>query len=414
MQKVVDVQKLQFAEEVPEDFDSTGFSYDYDADGKITAESLAKAKAAAQAAAEEVYDGIDDIVRLPEPLRREFMVVAPHQPKAKRMLITFVPKGAAKVHQHRNCVKLDPGGGVPPALLSLKKVVRIEKVPAAGGGLPALGLEESGVGMYRFTPVDVPPGAEGSTIDLWFTEMQKDWEAPTEFAAVRTTTRRAGGAAALLKLKQSKRLSTAEASSPEASPARPAASGPKYSAAPTPSNPAEYNVMFPAPPEPVNEPDAGVYENNEKAVAAAVAEESGGFDRLASKRPQGAAPIKLLNVTDSMTVATMAHPTSVARPAAEALLEAERNKIGKGASGLFLLRLSAKTAGALVISMYYRNKFHHYNFTRSGDGNYVNNKGRVLGTLPELLRQYQNDPGGLPCVLGQFLAPNDDDDEVDF
>ena len=394
---------------MPENFDSTGFSYDYDADGKITAESLAKAQAAAAAEAEEEYDGIDGMVKLPEPLKREFIVVTPNQPRPKRMMVTFVPKGAARTYQHRNCIKLDDGSGAGPALLSLKMVVRIEKMPSSSGGPPSLGLEESGVGKYTLTPV---AQESGGAVDVWFATMHKDWEAPTEFAAVRKPTR-TSGASALLKLKQSRRSAAKTAgAAPAAAPAATLQEGggeeappavPPRSAAGTTDNPGSYNEMFPDADGP-----KGSYENF--APPQKEAAESGGFDRLASKRPAGAPPLRALVVRSNMTSATMAHPSTISRADAERLLEMERQKIGKGASGLFLLRNSAKTAGAVVLSMYGRGKMNHYNFTLNGSGQYVNNKGRVLGTLPDLLRHYQSNTDSLPSLLGQFIPPPPVDD----
>lgn len=388
MEKIVDVQKLQFAEEVPEGFDSQGFAYNYNKDqdepeGEEEDDDD-----------EGEYDAIDTMVKYDEPIKREFSVVTPDQPRARRMMVTFVPKNAARTHQHRNCIRFDEGSGAAPSILLLKVVVRIVKTPSSNG-LPGLELEEASVGTYKLTEVS---SSEPEAVDGWVASLQKDWVAPTEFAAVRKTTRGGGAAAALMKLKQSKRGASAAA-------AAAAAAAPPHPPEPAPPTAASSRRHVPAPPAATA---AVEYAGSERGSAGGVSAAER-IDYGAGGGEGGGGPAagkRQLVVKDSMTVGELAHETDVGRKDAEELLETERQKVGKGASGMFLLRKSAKTPGAVVISMYAIGKMHHFNFPIE-NGKYVNNKGRVMGSLPEMLRHYQNSNDGFPCVLGQFIEPTD-------
>jgi hypothetical protein len=106
-----------------------------------------------------------------------------------------------------------------------------------------------------------------------------------------------------------------------------------------------------------------------------------------------------------MTFNDLVHPSTMQRADAERALERRRKLIGRGASGLFLLRASSKSRGGVVISMYAWEKMHHFNFEAGEDGMFTNNKGRVMGSLQNMLRHYQAHNDGLPVVLAQFIPP---------
>lgn len=219
--------------------------------------------------------------------------------------------------------------------------------------------------VYLFAPA---PGGQTKpgTVDEWFESMQDDWEAPTEFVAVRKTTR-GGGAAALLALRKSRR-SGADAAPQEKSESPPRPSRPKPSVGPSmggggrskpslgpsmggggaaarattsPISRLEQKPSYedseiggPPPPRPPR------YEDTDISLS-----------RGRSKRPDGAPPLKPFVVPDGATFNDLVHPSTLMRRDAEALLEARRAKIGRGASGLFLVRASSKERGAIVISM---------------------------------------------------------------
>lgn len=92
----------------------------------------------------------------------------------------------------------------------------------------------------------------------------------------------------------------------------------------------------------------------------------------------------------------LVHNTDVSRQKGEQLLEAHCKTSGKStqaSDGLFLLRASAKTKGAVVISMLCSSKSHHFNFGPSGSvenpPRYLNDSGRNVGTVHELIAHYK-------------------------
>jgi len=121
----------------------------------------------------------------------------------------------------------------------------------------------------------------------------------------------------------------------------------------------------------------------------------------------------IANVTQSLPESALVHNTDVSRQKGEQLLEAHCKTSGKStqaSDGLFLLRASAKTKGAVVISMLCSSKSHHFNFGPSGSvenpPRYLNDSGRNVGMVHELIAHYkQKHTGGPPCALRELLTP---------
>ena len=66
---------------------------------------------------------------------------------------------------------------------------------------------------------------------------------------------------------------------------------------------------------------------------------------------------------------------------AETMLEKRKKAIGRGSTGLFLVRLSGKIKNAIVISMYATNAYHHYNVSPCASVQQCN---AALGATPRL------------------------------
>ena len=93
------------------------------------------------------------------------------------------------------------------------------------------------------------------------------------------------------------------------------------------------------------------------------------------------------------------------RTQAEMILGLHRTNIGQGATGLYLLRSSTRTLGAIVLSIYARGKIEHFNFVKNSAGKYVNSRGKVLGSLVTVIKYYRENQDGLPSTATQLVVP---------
>eukprot|EP00730_Choanoeca_flexa_P000393 TRINITY_DN10180_c0_g3_i1.p1 TRINITY_DN10180_c0_g3~~TRINITY_DN10180_c0_g3_i1.p1 ORF type:complete len:405 (+),score=62.44 TRINITY_DN10180_c0_g3_i1:2-1216(+) len=95
---------------------------------------------------------------------------------------------------------------------------------------------------------------------------------------------------------------------------------------------------------------------------------------------------------------------SIDRLTAEAVLTSYASTTGD-IRGLYLVRHSSKVAGAVVVSMYDKSRLFHYQFLPTPFGTFVDDKGKDRGSLSQLVTHYESHREGMARELGTCLGP---------
>jgi hypothetical protein len=98
----------------------------------------------------------------------------------------------------------------------------------------------------------------------------------------------------------------------------------------------------------------------------------------------------------------------VDRDQAEKTLRHHQGHIGKGASGLHLFRRSTKVNG-VTLSLCNQGKLSHWIFKNVGTPDqiqYASPKGRLIGGLIDVIREYRATKHELPCKTIRLIIPS--------
>eukprot|EP00056_Hartaetosiga_gracilis_P020641 m.20729 g.20729 ORF g.20729 m.20729 type:complete len:410 (-) comp8608_c0_seq1:27-1256(-) len=112
----------------------------------------------------------------------------------------------------------------------------------------------------------------------------------------------------------------------------------------------------------------------------------------------------LLSVVDK-DVAPFLHHNTPRSLASAILTSISSQQSNSDPDGLFLVRTSLKHRNTIVISLWCGGKSHHYQFALTPKLTFENEKGRDFGTLGEMLAYFKDNKDKLCCCLTQCIAP---------
>lgn len=491
-----DVQPLQFVEEEDPDFDTRGYCYDDDpptpggpAPGRRMSAAVGPTSETLSGESSSEDEGPAPTQQQPAPspattptpvavttrkpagrasvkgkmgteklgnfMQRVFKVELPGKsPKDHFIIYKKSTSGTSGLGRIEVYDKKDTmGKGMPLATVRVKNLLSVELLPTKSKAL-ALNLKDNQRGLYVLA---APDSKSQPDVISWMSAIQTEWsEMPSSDDAVSSTPARptAGNARQLMRLKSTTDGSAAAAAAsavksaepPQENVAYPPVPGPSPQRATpvrsvsVPSQWADDNEIVPAMPPKVSRrtPTPSV----SRQVSAPVS------------RTAAALPVVPKGLTSRRKARDLVAKThgdivwdEITREDAERVLENHRKVIGKGASGLYLIRSSSKSPDAIAISMcvamftfffvllfelrcgqpvpfctalksiflfvcfrYAGGKMYHFAFDRAKDSKgasqYRDNKGKMIGeSILKVIAFYEMNKEGLPCKLERIVLP---------